>query len=156
MTLPEQIAIETFEQLEQLLKQDLVLTPYLEITQAQVDRFAEVSFDRQWIHVDPAKAKAESPFQGTISHGFLNLSMAGYFLLSAVKIRGVRYGLVTALNYARFLSAVPVGSSMRGRIRLIQCERLKDSNQVAWMVTLERKGGLIPACVAEIVVRYYA
>jgi acyl dehydratase len=155
MALPEQVVIESFGQLEQLLKQDIALTPFLEMTQVQIDRFAEVSLDRQWIHSEPERAKAESPFRGTISHGFLNLSMAGYFLMSAVKMRGVQYGLVTALNYVRFLSAVPVGSCIRGRIRLMQCERLKDSNQASWMVTVERKGGLIPACVAEIVVRYY-
>jgi acyl dehydratase len=155
MALPEQIVIESFGELEQLLKQDIALTPFLEMSQVQIDRFAEVSLDRQWIHSEPERAKAESPFGGTISHGFLNLSMAGYFLMSAVKIRGVQYGLVTALNYVRFLSAVPVGACIRGRIRLMQCERLKDSNQAAWMVTVERKGGLIPACVAEIVVRYY-
>ena len=155
MALSEQVVIETFAELERLLKHDVALTPYLEITQAQIDRFAEVSLDRQWIHSDPERAKAESPFHGTISHGFLNLSMAGHFLMSAVKMRGVQYGLVTALNYARFLSAVPVGSLIRGRIRLMQCERLKNSNQAAWLVTVERKGGLIPACVVEIVVRYY-
>ena len=155
MALPEQIIIENFPALAQLLKQDVALTAYREISQADIDRFAEVSLDRQWIHCDPERAKAESPFHGTISHGFLNLSMAGHFLMSAVKMRGVQYGLVTALNYARFLSAVPVGSLIRGRIRLMQCEQLKDSNQAAWLVTVERKGGLIPALVAEIVVRYY-
>jgi len=81
--------------------------------------------------------------------------MAAHFLKSGVKVRGVQYGLVTALNYARFLSVVPVGSHIRGRIRLITCERLQDSNQAVWMITVERKGGKIPACIAEFVVRYY-
>jgi len=155
MALPELVVIENLAELELLLKHDVALTAYREINQVDIDRFAEVSLDRQWIHSDPERAKAESPFHGTISHGFLNLSMAGHFLMSAVKMRGVQYGLVTALNYARFLSAVPVGSLIRGRIRLMQCEQLKDSNQAAWLVTVERKGGMIPALVAEIVVRYY-
>ncbi|MGD0774879.1 MAG: MaoC family dehydratase [Candidatus Solibacter sp.] len=155
MPSPLETVIENFDALEQLVKREVALTGYVEMTQDQVNRFADLTFDRQWIHVDPERAKAESPFHGTISHGFFNLSMAGHFLMSAVKIRGVQYGLVVALNYARFLSAVPVGSLVRGRIRLMQCERLKDSNQAVWMITIERKGGMIPACVVEIVVRYY-
>lgn len=155
MALPEQSVIDGVEHLELLCKQDVALTAYQEVTQEHVDRFAEVSFDRQWIHTDVRRAKEESPFNGTISHGLLNLSMAAHFLMSGVKMHNVRYGLVTALNYARFPSPVPVASQIRGRIRLMACERLRDSNQAVWMITVERKGGMIPACVAEFVVRYY-
>jgi acyl dehydratase len=155
MELPEQSVIESFEQLEQPLNRDVALTDYLEITQDYVDRFAEVSFDRQWIHVDVERARAESPFKPPISHGLFNLSMAAHFLMSGVKVRGVQYRLVTELNYVRFLSVVPVGSRIRGRIRLMHCQRLRDSTQAVWMITVERKDGMIPACVAEFVVRYY-
>ena len=155
MTLPELQVIAGFEHLVQLLNQDVAVTPYLKVTQGKIDAFAEVSMDRQWIHVDPTRAKAESPFKGTIAHGLFSLSMAANFLMSGVKMQGVQYGLVTGLNYVRFVSAVPVDSNIRGRIRLMQCERLKDSTQAAWMITVEREGGMIPSCVAEFMVRYY-
>lgn len=155
MAVPEQCVLEGLAHLEQLCKQDVALTAYLEVTQDQVDRFAAVSFDRQWIHTDVQRSKEESPFKGTISHGLLNLSMAAHFLMSSVKMCNVRYGLITALNYVRFPAPVPVGSRIRGRVRLVGCERLRDSNQAVWMITVERKGGMIPVCVAEFVVRYY-
>jgi acyl dehydratase len=155
MAVPEECVIESFDQLETFAKKDLALTGYIEITQDQIDRFADVSLDRQWIHVDSERAKLQSPFKGTISHGIFNLSMAAHFLMSGVKIRGAQYGLVVALNQVRFLSPAPVGSRIRGRIRLLRCDRLNDSHQAGWLITVERKGAMIPVCVAEIMVRYY-
>lgn len=155
MALPELQVIAGFEHLLQLQNQDVALTPYLKVTQEKIDSFGEVSMDRQWIHVDPTRAKAESPFKGTIAHGLFSLSMAANFLMSGVKMQGVQYGLVTGLNYVRFVSVVPVDSNIRGRIRLMRCERLKDSTQAVWMITVERQGGVVPACVAEFMVRYY-
>ncbi len=155
MDLMEQHIIAGFEYLQKLQNQDVALTPYLKITQEKIDTFAELSMDQQWIHVDPERAKTESPFKGTIAHGLFSLAMAAHFLMGGVKMQGVQYGLVTGVNYVRFVSAVPVGSLIRGRVRLMRCERLKSSTQAVWLVTVERDGGVLPACVAEFMVRYY-
>ncbi|MGF6664925.1 acyl dehydratase [Paraburkholderia atlantica] len=123
--------------------------------QDRVDRFAEATGDHQWIHIDPERAKRESPFGGPIAHGFLTLSLIPALLGATVKIEqrmGVNYGL----NRVRFMSPVLVGSSLRGKF-VVESVTDVDNNgvQVAWNVTLERQGGERPVCVAEFITRHY-
>src|SRR5438067_758347 len=109
----------------------------------------------QWIHVDPARAK-DSPFGGTIAHGFLTLSLLSRlsemtFLFSDRKM-GVNYGL----NRVRFTSPVPAGSRVRARFTLFRFEKIENNGvQVTWNVTIERDGAAKPALVAEWVGRHY-
>ena len=128
----------------------------LEITQDMIQKFADLTGDQQWIHVDVERAKRESPFKAPIAHGFLTLS-----LLPAMKrepewkISG--YGNATnyGANKLRFVSPVPAGARIRARITVQAVEKLPEGFQVTWHVTIEREHADKPACVADWIVRYY-
>ena len=149
---------KTFQTLRELADQagqDVAVSDWLVVTQAQVDRFAEATGDHQWIHVDPERAKA-GPFGAPIAHGFLTLSLLPRFFESALEIvesgMGVNYGL----NRVRFMSPVPVGSRLRARMKLLSAEPIAgDGYQMMWETTVELEGATKPACVAESVVRRY-
>ena len=143
-------------QLEERVGQEIGVGDWVELTQERIDQFAEAIEDRQWIHVDAARAQAESPFKATIAHGFLTLSLMSVMLRNAITITGVRMSVNYGLNRVRFTAPVPAGSRVRGRFTLAAVERSGDSTQAAWAVTIEREGAQKPACVAEWLVRYYA
>jgi acyl dehydratase len=135
--------------------QQIALGEWTTISQAQIDRFADATGDRQWIHVDAARAAAESPFKSTIAHGFLTLSLLSSFLRDAIEFTGIRMAINYGLNKVRFVSPVPSGSRVRPRIVAGAVEELGGSIQVTWTVTVERENSEKPACVAEWIVRYY-
>ncbi len=138
-----------------LVKQPLGVTDYVEVPQEMIDRFGELTLDRQWIHVDPQRARAHSPFRSTVAHGFLTLSLVPHFVLAAVKVTGVKLGVNVGLNHVRVPSAVPAGSRIRARIMLSDLVDGAGWAQATWFVTIEREGARLPACVAEWLVRYY-
>lgn len=125
------------------------------IDQAHIDAFADVTGDRQWIHVDRERAARESPFGGPIAHGFLTLSLIPALLMQTVHIEqrmGVNYGL----NRVRFPSAVRVGARVRARFVVADADDLPDGAlQVTWDVTVEADDEAKPACVAQFVTRHY-
>jgi acyl dehydratase len=128
---------------------------WLEITQERVDQFANATEDRQWIHVDPARAASESPYKTTIAHGFLTLSLVSVLLRGAVTVEGVRMAINYGSNRVRFVTAVPVGSRIRGRFTLAAVDEVGGGFQATWNATIEREGEQKPACVIEWLVRYY-
>jgi acyl dehydratase len=130
-------------------------TPWTMVTQAQVDAFADVTHDHQWIHVDEERART-GPFGAPIAHGFLTLSLIPTFFASALDIPS-RMSINYGLNRVRFTSPVPVGSRLRARIKLQACDTISDDGvQMTWLVTVEREGADKPACVAESLTRRYA
>jgi acyl dehydratase len=137
--------------------QQVYVTDWLVIDQARIDRFAEATGDFQWIHVDPERASRESPYGGTIAHGFLTLSLLGKFyedyLMAALPFcdMGLNYGL----NRVRFTQPVPVDSRVRARFALAKVEDIAGGLQLTFEVTVEIDGIAKPACVAESVVRRY-
>jgi acyl dehydratase len=142
-------------QLKERVGQEIGVGAWLEMTQDRINRFADATEDRQWIHVDPARAVAESPFKTTIAHGFLSLSLVSVMLRSSITITGVRMAINYGLNRVRFATYVPAGSKVRGRFTLAAVEEIGGSTQATWTVTVEREGEQKPACVAEWLVRYY-
>jgi acyl dehydratase len=135
--------------------QEIAVGEWTRISQAQIDQFAEATGDRQWIHVDAARAAAESPFKTTIAHGFLTLSLLSSFLRDAIEFTGLRMAINYGLNKVRFVSPVPSGSRVRPRIVAGVFEEIGGSIQVTWTITVERENSEKPACVAEWIVRYY-
>ena len=128
---------------------------WLTITQERVNRFADATDDHQWIHVDPARAKA-GPFGATIAHGYLTLSLMAKFLPQLVEVRGVKMGLNYGADKVRFPSAVKVGARIRPAGELVAAERTKDGGvQAVIRVTVEIEGEKKPACVADTIGRYY-
>jgi acyl dehydratase len=137
------------------LGKELVVSDWYEITQQRIDEFANATGDRQWIHVDPARAAAESPFKTTIAHGFLTLSLVSDLMRKAIQFTGLRMAINYGVNRVRFVSPVPSGSRVRGRFTPLAVEDVSGGVQVTWQATVEREGGDKPSCVAEWIVRYY-
>jgi acyl dehydratase len=136
--------------------QEVAVSGWLEVTQARIDRFAEATGDRQWIHVDRERAAAESPYKTVIAHGFLTLSLLSALIGDAIRFTGLRLAINYGLNRVRFVAPVPAGSRVRARFTPAAVEEIADAVQVTWQVMIEREHGDKPCCVAEWVVRYYA
>ncbi len=126
-----------------------------DVTQEQVNTFADATDDHQWIHVDPEKA-ADGPFKTTIAHGFLTLSLIPALVAETVSVTNISMALNYGLNKVRFPAPVPVGSKVRGRIENVSVEDVSGGVQVTNRVTIEIAGQTKPACVAEFLTRYLA
>jgi acyl dehydratase len=141
--------------LRALIGAEPLVSEWLTVDQARVDRFAEATGDHQWIHVDPERARRESPFGGPVAHGFLTLALIPALLgktLALEQRMGVNYGL----NRVRFTSPVPVGSQLRGKFVVESVVDIDNAGvQVEWTVTLEKQGSDRPVCVAEFITRHY-
>ena len=135
--------------------QEIAVSDWYEVTQAKIDQFANATGDRQWIHVDVARAQAESPFRATIAHGFLTLSLLSALLREAIQFTGTRMAINYGLNRVRFVSPVRSGSRVRARFTPAVVEDAGGSIQVTWKVTIEPEGSDKPCCAAEWIVRYY-
>jgi acyl dehydratase len=150
--------MKTFQTLSELaacVGQEVAVSDWLTVTQAQVNLFAEATGDHQWIHVDPEKAKA-GPFGAPIAHGFLTLSLLPKFFESSFEIVQSRMGVNYGLNKVRFTAPVPVGSRLRARMKLLASEVIDNQGlQMTWEVLVEREGSSKPVCVAESLVRRY-
>ncbi len=142
-------------QLHLLAGKEVGVSPWFEIRQERIDRFAAATVDPQWIHVDPERARRESPYGGTIAHGFLTLSLLSHLLETTVDVSRMKMGVNYGLNRVRFTDAVPAGSRIRARFALNKYEEIKGGAQLTWSVTVEREGSDKPACVAEWVTRQY-
>lgn len=132
-----------------------IVSDWIGLDQTRVDRFADATGDHQWIHVDPERARRESPFGGPVAHGFLTLSLIPTLLVQAVRIEqrmGVNYGL----NRVRFPAPVRVGALLRASFAVANVDEVADgAAQVTWDVTVEVEGTSKPACIAQFVTRHY-
>jgi acyl dehydratase len=147
--------IQTLQDLAAMVGQEVAVSDWITITQEQVNQFAEATGDHQWIHVDVERATA-GPFGAPIAHGFLTLSLLPRFFESSFEIVESRMGVNYGLNKVRFVSPVPVGSRLRGRMTLLACDPIDNGGmQMTWSVTVEREGAPKPVCVAESLSRRY-
>jgi acyl dehydratase len=124
------------------------------VTQESVNAFAEVTGDDQWIHIDVERAR-ESPFGGTIAHGYYTLSLAPRFSYAMFKFEGFAFGVNYGLNRVRFPAPMPVGDRVRMRARLRAVDEVPGGAQITTELTFEREGGEKPVCVAESLARVY-
>jgi acyl dehydratase len=135
--------------------QEVAISNWVTITQAQIQKFADATGDQQWIHTDPERA-AKGPFGAPIAHGFLTLSLLPQFFDDTFTIEGSKMGVNYGLNKVRFMAPVPVNSRLRARMTLQAAERIEpDGVQMTWLVTVEREGSDKPVCVAESLARSY-
>ena len=146
----------TLEDLRQRAGQELGISDWHLVTQSQIDQFAAITGDVQWIHVDPVRAARESPYGATIAHGFLTVSLLSQLINEAVEVEGdfklrVNYGF----NRLRFTGAVPSGSRIRGRFTLQSVKDVEGGVELAWLSTVEVEGRDKPALVAEWLGRTY-
>lgn len=129
-------------------------TDWMVIEQGRIDGFAEVTEDRQWIHVDAERAK-DGPFGATIAHGYLTMSLVNHFLPQLIEVRGFSHAVNVGADRLRFLNPVKVGSRIRGSGEIISVEELKGGYQSIVRVTVEIEGEEKPACIIDTISRYY-
>jgi acyl dehydratase len=141
--------------LKELVGQHLGYSDYLEITQERVNTFADATGDHQWIHVDPERAKKESPFGGPIAHGYLTLSLGPVLAPQIMVVEGISMGVNYGADKIRFPSPVPVGSKLRLGANLDKVDDIPGGAQVYMTFTFEVEGAPKPSCVAQIIFRYY-
>ena len=134
--------------------QELGVSDWHEVTQEDINKFAEVTGDDQFIHVDVERAK-QTPFGGTIAHGYYTLSLAPKFSYALFTFEGFAFALNYGLNRVRFPSPLPVGSKVRMRAKLASVEDIPGGAQLTTEMTFEREGGDKPVCVAESLTRVY-
>jgi acyl dehydratase len=144
------------EEMRAAVGTELGVSGWVEITQERIDAFAEATGDRQWIHIDPERARRESPYKTTVAHGYLTLSMLPVFIYDVIRLEGVRQSVNYGSNRVRFPAPVPAGSRLRGRIRLAAAVPMEGGGLRATLqTTVEIEGSERPACVAETMAIHY-
>ena len=151
------LLIASLAQAKALLNQEPGgISDWFIISQIDIDQYAALMDDHQWIHIDQRRAKEESPFGATIAHGFLTLSQLTRMAAGAVD---VKLGAKTLINYGfnriRFVSPVLSGSKVRGKFLLAAVKEVEGGYELVWNVTVEIEGQQKPALVAEWLCRGY-
>ena len=150
------LVLETPDALKAYIGKEIGTSEWLVVTQERINQFAEATEDRQWIHMDRERAKRESPFGATITHGFLTLSLISRLVKDVIRISGgsrltINYGL----NRVRFPSPVREGAKIRGRFTLAGFQDRDKAQEAIFAVSVECEGSDKPCCIAEWIVRYY-
>ncbi len=150
------LVFNDLQSLKELVGREMGVSEWFCVTSERVERFAEATGDRQWIHLDRERASKESPYGRTIAHGFLTLSLISHLMKDVMEIRsGVRLAVNYGLNRVRFPAAVRTDSRIRARVTLLALKELPDSAEAIFTVTVEIDKSEKPGCVAEWIVRYY-
>jgi acyl dehydratase len=151
-----QTEIQSIDHLRSFVGKEIGVSDWLAVTQERIRQFADATSDHQWIHLDVERAQRESPYGTTIAHGFLTLSLLSLLMKSAIEFKmPVKMAINYGLNRVRFVSAVPAGANIRGRVALQSLEEIAGGYQFTWGVTVECEGSAKPACVAEWLTRIY-
>ncbi|TQC42745.1 MaoC family dehydratase [Rhodococcus sp. WS4] len=147
--------INSLDDIRAAVGADLGNSRWFELTQDRINSFADTTEDRQWIHVDPERS-ARGPFGTTVAHGFLTLSLIAAMFADVIPASWATAGINYGLNKVRFPTPAPVGSRVRGHIRLLEVTDISGGVQMITQVTIEREGSDRPVCVAESVTRILA
>jgi acyl dehydratase len=148
------LTLTGMDEVRSYVGKELGVSRWVEVTQKDIDEFADVTGDHQWIHVDPERAK-ETPFGGTIAHGYYTLSLAPMFSYEMFAMEGFAFGVNYGLNRVRFPAPMPVGGKLRMRAKLASVDEIPGGAQILTELTFEREGGDKPVCVAESLARVY-
>lgn len=150
---------DALTELQQQVGQETHVSDWLDMSQDMINSFAAATFDNQWIHTDPARASKESPYGGTIAHGYFTLSLYPYLRGLVDESKPLFPGAKNVINYGlnklRFPAAVPAGSRIRARCELLAAEEVKGSIELVEKYTVEVEGQDRPACIAEAIMRLY-
>ena len=149
------IVIKTHAEFEYYLGNELGISGWHHVSQQQVDQFADATIDHQWIHTDPDRAKAESPFGGTIAHGYLTISLLPYFWHQIADVQNLKMEINYGIENMRFGQPVLVDSNVRLIARLAAIVNLRGTTKATIGVTMEIEGQKKPAYVGEVVFLYH-
>jgi acyl dehydratase len=151
------LVFESPNSLTEWVGREIGVTDWFTVTQDLIRQFADVTGDRQWIHLDSDRARRDSRFQTTIAHGFLTLSLLSRFIRQVVEIRsGVRMTVNYGLNRVRFPAPVPADSRIRAHVVVQSAKQAQGALEVVFEVKIETEGPTKPCCIAEWVLRYYS
>jgi acyl dehydratase len=148
------ITLTGIDDIKAKVGEELGVSSWHEVTQEDINTFAEVTGDDQWIHVDVERAK-DTPFGGTIAHGYYTLSLAPKFTYELFSFEGFAFGVNYGVNKVRFPAPLPVGSRVRMRATLAGVDDVPGGIQIATALTFEREGSEKPVCVAETLARLF-
>ena len=148
--------LENLEALPAWIGREVACSDWLLVDQSRIQRFADASGDQQWIHTDLERALRDSPYKSTIAHGYLTLSLLPHLLESCLRIEGVGMAINYGLDRVRFPAPLLAGQRVRARLALERLESVAGGMQAHWAATVELEHGDKPACVAQMLVRYYA
>ena len=138
-----------------MIGRELGVSDWKQIDQDRIGAFADVTEDHQWIHVDPDRAKAESPYGATIAHGFLTLSLIPVLISGNYRVRNAKLAINYGLDKVRFLAPVVAGSRIRVRSELVNAVKVADDTlNLTACNTVEVEGSQKPAAVADLIARY--
>jgi acyl dehydratase len=146
--------ITGLDELKRLEGEVLGTSEWHQVTQDDIDTFADVTGDHQWIHVDRERAR-ETPFGGTIAHGYYTLSLAPRFAAQVMSFEGFAFAVNYGLNKVRFPAPLPVGDRVRATVKLAELEEIPGGAQIMLEYTFEREGAAKPVCVAETLARLF-
>jgi len=149
------LIIETPVELKNFVGRELGVSGWFLVTQERISQFAAATEDHQWIHEDRERARRESPYGGTIAHGFLTLSLIPYLTEQVFQVRGDRMRVNYGLNRVRFPAAVLAGARIRARVALRSVKQSADAVDAEVLVTVEAEDATKPCCVAEWLMRFY-
>lgn len=147
--------VENLDALAEWVGREVACSDWLTIDQARIQQFADATGDQQWIHTDPPRAQRESPYESTIAHGYLTLSLLPHLLESCLRIEGVGMSINYGLDKVRLPAPVLAGQRVRARVALDRLEPVSGGVQAHWAATVELEHGDKPACVAHMLARYY-
>jgi acyl dehydratase len=148
--------LSDFSEFKAAVGTEIGVSEWVEITQDRINLFAEATCDEQWIHIDQERARQELPGGKTIAHGLLSLSLAPMFIRSVMGLKGLRNTLNYGADRIRYLSPVPAGSRIRGRISIAEAEDVPPHGlRVNYHMVIETDGGQRPACVAELIALHF-
>jgi acyl dehydratase len=148
------LTLNGLDEVKSHLGEELGVSEWHEVTQEDINKFAEVTGDDYWIHLDTERAK-DGPFGGTIAHGYYTLSLAPMFSYRMFSFSGFAFGVNYGVNRVRFPAPMPVGGRVRMRAKLASVEDVPGGAQITTELTFEREGGDKPVCVAESLSRVY-
>ncbi len=149
------IEIKSHEEFEKYLGKELGVSDYLKITQTQINQFADATLDHQWIHVDEERCKTESPFNATIAHGYLNLSVLPHLWEQIVDVQNSRLTVNYGIEKLKFGQAVVVNDEVRVRCKLTSLLNLRGVSKAEIRAVLEIKDRPKPAFEATIIFLYH-
>jgi acyl dehydratase len=148
--------IDNIEALPALVGRELATSDWFTVEQSRIQTFADATGDQQWIHVDPERARRESPFGAAVAHGYLTLSMLPAMIESCLRVDGIAMAVNYGLDRVRFAAPVPAGGRIRARIVLERLTPFPGGVQAHLAASIELEGSDKPACIASQLVRYYA
>lgn len=156
-----QTVFSDLDELRAAVGKHLGTSDWVEVTQSQVDQFADATGDHQWIHVDVERARRESPYGGPIAHGYLVLALTNLLLPQLIEVRGVSMGVNYGTGKVRFPAAVPVPGRVRASAELVACDEVRGGVQTTIRIAVEvdgdgdaEAGGDKPACVVDSLSRW--